>query len=235
MSAQQFPAQPGPPALTLEPSENTTLKERIVQALRDAVLTGRLKPGERLNESKLARDLGMSRIPVREALQRLEEQGLVVNIQRRGMFVGSLSEEEVQKINSLRVILEPEALTLARTRITPEQEKKLAELVYRWETQVATLSPSGAAALDLQIHRAIWTLSGNEFLVRVLTSIMVPLFAHRVIRKLNVEHQRWGNNTHVPLLKFIRGEGDLTAQQVVLEHLRFGWPEPERFSSLGLR
>src|SRR3982751_1496960 len=92
--------------LVLEPVATTTLKERIVQVLRDAILAGKLKPGERLNESRLARELSMSRVPVREALQRLEEQGLVVNIQRKGMFVVSLTEAEVQKINSLRLVLE---------------------------------------------------------------------------------------------------------------------------------
>ncbi len=220
--------------LVLAPIETTTLKERIVQVLRDGILTGKLKPGERLNESRLARELRMSRIPVREALQKLEEQGLVVNIQRKGMFVVSLTEEEVQKINSLRLILESEALVLCKANLTPERERKLADLVYQWETKISSIAPSGAAELDLEIHRTIWTFSGNEFLVKTLTSLLVPLFAHRVIRKLNVEHQRWGHNSHVPFLKFARGESDRTAQEVVLEHLRFGWKDPQKFSTLAL-
>ena len=220
--------------LVLEPIATTTLKARIVQVLRDGILTGKLKPGERLNESRLARELHMSRIPVREALQRLEEQGLVINIQRKGMFVVSLSEEEVQKINSLRLVLEAEALVLCKAHLTPEREQKLTDLVYRWESKIISISPCGAAELDLEIHRTIWTFSGNEFLVKTLTSLLLPLFAYRVIRKLNVERQRWGHNSHVPFLKFVRGESDRTAQEIVLEHLRFGWREPEKFSSLTL-
>jgi DNA-binding GntR family transcriptional regulator len=221
--------------LILEPVSTVTLKERIVQALRDGILTGKLKPGERLNESRLARELSMSRIPVREALQKLEEQGLVVNIQRKGMFVVSLTEAELQKINSLRLVLESEALVLCKAYRTAEHEKKLTRLVELWESSASSMPPSGAAELDLEIHRTIWSVSGNEFLVKTLTGLLVPLFAYRVIRKLNVEHQRWGQNTHLPFLQFIRGESDKTAEAVVLEHLRFGWVEPERYSHLALK
>ena len=89
--------------------------------------------------------------------------------------------------------------------------------------------------MDLEIHRTIWTGTGNEYLVKTMSSLIVPLFAYRVIRKLNVETQRWGHNTHLPLLDYVMGKSKLSAEQVMLEHLRFGWEMPERFSSLGLR
>jgi len=220
--------------LVLEPVGTTTLKERIVQVLRDAILAGKLKPGERLNESRLARELSMSRVPVREALQRLEEQGLVVNIQRKGMFVVSLTEAEVQKINSLRLVLETEALVLCKARLTPEAEEKLGHLVSIWESNASSMPQGRAAELDLDIHRTIWSLSDNEFLVKTLSGLLVPLFAHRVIRKLNVDHQRWGHNSHLPFLQFVRGESEQSAENIVLEHLRVGWITPERYSHLGL-
>jgi DNA-binding GntR family transcriptional regulator len=228
-------ADPEPELIVEEPIGTTTLKYQIVQVLRDNILAGKLSPGQRLNESRLARTLGMSRIPVREALQRLEEQGLVVNVQRKGMFVVQLTEEEVQKINSLRLILEAEALILCRTRLTPEIERALTDLVEQWEREVPKWPQSQAAELDLEIHRTIWTGTGNEYLVKTMSSLIVPLFAYRVIRKLNVETQRWGHNTHLPLLDYVMGKSKLSAEQVMLEHLRFGWEMPERFSSLGLR
>ena len=220
--------------LVLEPVATTTLKERIVQVLRDGILAGKLKPGERLNESRLARELSMSRIPVREALQRLEEQGLVVNIQRKGMFVVSLTEAEVQKINSLRLVLEAEALVLCQAHLTPDVDKKLNDLIAVWEAGASSMPQGQAAELDLEIHRTIWSLSDNEFLVKTLSGLLVPLFAHRVIRKLNVEQQRWGQNTHLPFLQFVRGESQKSAETVVLEHLRFGWVTPEKYSHLGV-
>ena len=89
------------------------MKDRTVQILADAILTGKIKPGERLNESQLARDLNVSRAPVREALQQLQEQSLIVNIPRRGMYAVSLDDDDIQKINSLRIVLEAEAIRLA--------------------------------------------------------------------------------------------------------------------------
>jgi len=233
MSSRNITAGPSE-KLVLEPVATTTLKERIVQVLRDGILAGKLKPGERLNESRLARELSMSRIPVREALQKLEEQGLVVNIQRKGMFVVSLTEAEVQKINSLRLVLETEALVLCKARLKPDTEKKLGALVAVWESSASSMPQGQAAELDLEIHRTIWSLSDNEFLVKTLSGLLVPLFAHRVIRKLNVEQQRWGHNTHMPFLQFVRGESEKSAEIIVLEHLRFGWVTPEKYSHLGL-
>ena len=93
------------------PATPSTLKSHIFHKLRDAIVSGRYRPGDRLNESQIAREIGVSRIPVREALMQLQEHGLVMNHERRGMFVTRLSEEDVQRINSLRVVLEAEALT----------------------------------------------------------------------------------------------------------------------------
>src|SRR5262245_57425613 len=93
----------------LRPIKTTgTLKDQAVEMLTDAILGGKIRPGERLNESQLARDLHVSRAPVREALQQLQEQSLIANLPRRGMFVVSLNEEDTQKINSLRIVLEAE-------------------------------------------------------------------------------------------------------------------------------
>src|ERR1700722_6192190 len=97
----------------------STLRTHVVQRLREDILSGRYKPGDRLNESSIAREFQMSRIPVREALFELREVGLVMSRERRGMFVTSLSEDEVKQINAVRIILEAEAFRLAKDRITP--------------------------------------------------------------------------------------------------------------------
>src|ERR1700734_2180849 len=112
---------------------HASFKDQAVGLLTDRIMSGKIKPGERLNESSLSQQLGISRAPIREALQQLQEQGLVVNIPRRGMFVVSLGKDDVQKINSLRLVLESEALRLARTYITPQKVKKLGQLMKQIE------------------------------------------------------------------------------------------------------
>ncbi|MGH9529859.1 MAG: GntR family transcriptional regulator [Terriglobales bacterium] len=220
----------------LELMDVRTLKQQVVKLLRGAILSGKIKPGERLNESELARDLGLSRIPVREALQQLQEQGLVIDSPRRGKFVVNLSEEEIQKINSLRLVLESEALRLCRAKISPEGLVNLASLANKMEHS-REVSEMEASALDIEFHRTIWKHSGNEYLARVLESITIPLFAHRVLWRLNREMLGWASilpNRHHQILEFVQGKLDQPAEEVMLEHLSFRYPHPERFSSLAL-
>jgi len=213
------------------PSNDLTHKDRIVQFLTDKILTGRIKPGERLNESRLARELGLSRIPVREALQTLEEQGLVVTIPRRGKFVVNLSEEQTQKINSLRLIFEAEALRLCKTNLRPKGEKRLSKLIEQMES-VGTISESEASKLDLEFHRTIWSLSGNEYLEKTLTMLTVPLFSHRIILHQNSAGVNGSMlKHHWSLLAFVRGMSNCSAEEVMLEHLRLGFENPEKYSS----
>src|SRR5882762_11863814 len=102
------------------PTAPSTLRAHVVKVLSGGILSGKYRPGDRLNESQIARELNISRIPVREALSQLQEQGLVQNRERRGMFVTNIGHEEVQQISSLRFILETEALRLAQKHMTPE-------------------------------------------------------------------------------------------------------------------
>jgi DNA-binding GntR family transcriptional regulator len=210
----------------------TTLKSYVVQRLREAILSGRYKPGDRLNESQLARDFDISRIPVREALIQLQEYGLVMNHERRGMFVTLLSEEDVQRINSLRIILEGEALKLARANMTAETAAELTEMVERMEAWQGDLFD--AAALDLEFHRAIWRATCNPFLARMLNSLATSLFAHKALEHASFEIRRWRLNHHRALLDVVLGEAEQDAQAAVLTHLRMAYDQPERFSSLAL-
>src|SRR5690349_8240971 len=155
---QKMPMRSQPAAPVAPPDHGptpSTLKSHIFNRLRDAIVSGRYRPGERLNESQLAREFGISRIPVREALMQLQEHGLVMNHERRGMFVTRLSEEDVQRINSLRVVLEAEALKLCRLRMSKKDAARLTEIMTRMEAWTER-TELDAAALDLEFHRALW-------------------------------------------------------------------------------
>ncbi len=208
-----------------------TLKNRTVELITDAILSGKIQPGERLNESQLARDLHVSRAPIREALQQLQEQSLIVNIPRRGMFVVTLDDEDIQKVNSLRVVLEAEALRLARKNLTPQREKRLEQLLEQMETAEPTPTKL-SARFDFEFHRTIWSYSGNEYLEKVLTSLTLPLFAHSVRTLLRSDKLRMVLDSHRPLYDFIRGNTDRTAEEIMLAHLSVRYHEPQKFSSM---
>ncbi len=208
----------------------STLKENIAQVITDAIFSGRLKPGERLNESQLARDLQVSRAPIREALQHLQEQGLVMNSPRRGMFVVLLEDDDISKINSVRLVLEAESFRLARNHLTKPEEAKLLQLLERLEKSESA-APSIRARYDFDFHRAIWRLSGNEYLERTLHGLTAPLFAHSVLRIIKSEKVRHIIYSHRPLIAFLQGRSKHEAEEVIAEHLRVPWVRPERFSS----
>ena len=212
------------------PSTPSTLKLYLAQRLRDAILSGNYKPGERLNESMIAREFKISRIPVREALFQLQESGLVTNQKHRGMFVTQLSEEDTQKINGVRMILETEALKLARIHITPETAAYLTTLADKMESWSGQLAE--AAAMDLAFHRTLWEASGNPHLVKTLESLVTPLFAHKTLEHVSFELRQWRLNHHRALLNAVLGpeEGDIAG--ALLMHLRMAYKDPEKFSSL---
>ena len=213
------------------PLHTHTLRANVFTLLVNGILSGRIRPGERLNESHLAKEFDVSRAPVREALHQLQEQGLAVNIPRRGMFVVSLDEDDVQKINELRLILESEALRLCKTNLTPQGEKRLVSLIGKIER----MDPepfSEAAQHDLDFHHAIWNLTGNEYLEKILISLTAPLFAHAVISKVKRDKMRMVLDSHRPLLEFVRGELQQSAEDVMMAHLRLRWGLGGKFLSV---
>lgn len=216
---------------TLSDITPSTLRAHILKAVRGQILCGKYKPGDRLNESHIAREFNTSRIPVREALSQLQEQGLVMNLERRGMFVMRLTETEVQQINSLRIVLEAEAMRLARAHMTPEGKAELTSLVEQMEAWEGPLAE--AADLDRRFHAVIWRIAGNPYMERMLDQLTVSLFAHKTLEHVSRELRRWRLNHHRELLDVLIG-GDADPQLALLTHLRMAYTDPERFSSLAL-
>jgi DNA-binding GntR family transcriptional regulator len=211
------------------PLNAPSLSVNAVELITEAILSGKIKPGQRLNETHLAAEFRVSRTPIREALQQLQDQGLVENVPRRGMFVVSLESEDVHKINSLRLVLEAEALYLCRANLNPQGEKQLAQQVERMEAMDPEL-PTQVIRLDLEFHRTVWALAGNQYLTRILTSITTPLFAHAVISRPRTAQLRIFLDSHRPLLEFVQGKRTESAEDMMLAHLKHRWKDMGRFS-----
>jgi DNA-binding GntR family transcriptional regulator len=212
------------------PGAPPTLRAHVVQMLSAGILSGKYKPGDRLNESQIARELNISRIPVREALSQLQEQGLVQNRERRGMFVTHIGPQEVEQIFALRLLLEGEALRLARINMTPHILKELEGIIARMEAWDGNLLES--AALDLQFHRTLWKACANPYLERALNSLMVTLFAHKTLEHVTHDVRRWRLSHHRILLDAVMGVSGEDPQAVLETHIRMAHTEPERYSNL---
>ena len=206
------------------------MRSRVVDVLREGILTGKYRPGDRLNESQIARELNISRIPVREALSQLQEQGLVQNRERRGMFVTQLGTQEVDQIFTVRLLLEGEALRLARLHMTPKIRSQLEAILAKMEAWDGNLLES--AALDLQFHRTLWKACANPYLERALDSLMVTLFAHKTLEHVTHDVRRWRLSHHRVLLDAVLGISGDDPKAVLETHIRMAHTEPERYSNL---
>jgi DNA-binding GntR family transcriptional regulator len=211
-------------------SRPMTLKAHVYSLLREAIVGGKYKPGSRLNESQLARELNISRIPIREALMQLHEHGLVMNHERRGMFVIELQDDEVQQINGVRVVLEAEAIRLCRARMTRQLAAKLTALVEQMEKASET-NGIDIANVDMEFHRTIWKAAGNPYLAKTMESLTAVLFARTALENVSREDAHRRLTHHRELLDVVLGNSDSTAEEAVIRHLKAHYPEPERYSS----
>jgi len=209
---------------------SSNLRIQVVKALSDGILTGKYRPGDRLNESQIARELNISRIPVREALSQLQEQGLVQNRERRGMFVTQMGPQEVEHMFRLRVLLEGEVVRLARAHMSADVRQELEGIIAKMEAWDGDLLES--AALDLQFHRTLSRASGNPYLERALNTLLVTLFAHKTLDHVTHAVRRWRLSHHRALLDAVTGKSSEDPQAVLQTHVRLGFTEPERHSEL---
>jgi DNA-binding GntR family transcriptional regulator len=151
--------------------ESRVIRDRVLDAIEKALVSGALRPGDRVVESEIAREAGISRGPVREAIQHLVAEGILVNMPHRGTFVAHWTEGDVAETYGLRALLESYAARLAMGRMTPEQ---MAELDAMASEMFARAQDGDAAAvfeLDLQFHHRLYELSGHSLLRRTLAEL----------------------------------------------------------------
>ncbi|WP_454334290.1 GntR family transcriptional regulator [Streptomyces glaucescens] len=152
MASSTFPAQ----------SSQGTLADQAYRAIADRLVTLRIRPGEPLNDERIAAELGFGRTPVREALKRLEHERLIVAYPRRGTFATEVQIADLRHISEVRLQLEPLAASLAAERATEDDRAGLERLLAR-----LAKSPDGGEdliRLDMTLHRAIYAATRNPYL-----------------------------------------------------------------------
>lgn len=165
--------------LSLNMDEYLPLRDVVFHALRRAILTGELKPGERLMEIHLAQELGVSRTPVREAIHKLELEGLVTMMPRRGAQVAQISEKGLKDVLEVRRALDTFCAELACDRITPEEEKELVRACAAFEEAAKTKDATIIAKADVAFHDIIISSTGNERLVSTINNLAEQIYRYR--------------------------------------------------------
>ncbi|MGE5623469.1 MAG: GntR family transcriptional regulator [Methanocella sp.] len=158
-----------------------TLQALVYQTLREAILEGRLAPGRKLVAEALAKELGVSRMPVREALSRLAQDGFVKAIPHKEVVVAGFSEQDVREIYDIRSVLEAYAARLCAREAKPEQLARLSELQAQMEAALAEQNPEALRQADNEFHHVLFTTCGSRKLGQLLTELWDQCLYYRAL------------------------------------------------------
>ena len=164
------------------PVKLKSLPESVAEQMREAILAGRLKPGERLIEQKLAALFGIGQPTVREALKVLEYQGFVRKLPNRATYITELSPSDMEKMFEVRMALETLAIEKATRKLTPAALAELRRHLTTMDKAARTINLSAFHQSDVAFHRVIWDLTGNEHLGAALDRIAFALFAFVLLK-----------------------------------------------------
>jgi DNA-binding GntR family transcriptional regulator len=166
--------------LTLNMNAYLPLRDVVFNTLREAILKGDLKPGERLMELQLASKLGVSRTPIREAIRMLEQEGLAVTTPRKGAEVAKMTLKDMEDVLEIRDALDELAVRIACQKISDEQLKQLEDMKELFEKSTQTGNVKKIAEADVTFHDVIYEATGNPKLVTLLNNLREQIYRYRV-------------------------------------------------------
>ena len=194
--------------------ERVLLKDNAANLLREHIISGRLPSGTKLVEHTLSEALGISRMPIRDALLKLEEEG-VVTTRVAGRFVVELSTQDVLELYQVRVVLERLAVQRATEHLSDDGRTVLHRWLGRMRDALAVRDQYGFVRADLEIHRAIWVEARNPYLRRALENLRGPMMIFISNSSINLD---WDETLelHVDLVDCVVG-GDVAAALAVMQ------------------
>src|SRR5258708_38781586 len=191
-------------------AQRRTLGGAVRRAIRQAVLTGWSQPGDHLTEAEIAREMGVSHGPVREALRELEAENLLIIEPHRGAFVRAFTAQDVREIYSFRALLETAMVHLAQVRVQPSDLDDLQALIERMRVAAAAGDIEVEIELDLEFHRRLCELSGHKRMYEAWLRLASPirLFLAMAIPTYLQPHA--AAESHAPIVAALRA-GDAMA------------------------
>lgn len=196
-----------------------SLREVVFEAMREAILTQVLKPGERLMEVQLAEEMGVSRTPVREAIKKLESEGFVVMVPRKGAYVAELSPIDMQELYEIRSGLEILACALAAERATQEEIEEMQNFLNQATEHFASENITGIVKYDIGFHGLIYQATRNERLIAVLNNISQQVYRIRAASILLPGRKDESLEEHKKILEAISLRDIDLAQRLAREHI----------------
>ena len=200
-------------------NEYLPLRDVVFNTLRQAILRGELKPGERLMEIQLANKLGVSRTPIREAIRKLELEGLVLMIPRRGAEVAEITEKSLRDVLEVRRALEELSVKLACERITAEQIEELKVAAKEFERVLKSGDVTAYAEADVKFHDIIYYATDNQRLIALLYNLREQMYRYRVeyLKRTEVHEQLLAEHQYIIEMLEARNQDEAIA--AICQHI----------------
>jgi DNA-binding GntR family transcriptional regulator len=200
-------------------NEYLPLRDVVFNTLREAILKGELIAGERLMEKQLAERMGVSRTPIREAIRKLELEGLVVMIPRKGAEVARITHKDIKDVLEVRAALEELAVKIACNKITDEDLTKLKRTTEEFQIACNYKDIDDIIKKDVEFHDIIFNSTENEKLIQIINNLREQIYRYRVeyIRKLNDFDMLV--KEHDQIVKHVEARDADEARKIALQHI----------------
>lgn len=205
--------------LKVNMNEYLPLRDVVFNTLRQAIITGEFAPGERLMEIALANRLGVSRTPVREAIRKLELEGLVVMIPRKGAEVAKITEKDLRDVLEVRSSLEELAAELATERMNDEVKENLERALKEFEEAIASDDNAAIADSDVDFHDVIFEATGNARLIQIINNLREQMYRYRLEYVKDTEYHTVLLNEHRELAKAMFAGKKDEARKIMKRHI----------------
>ena len=207
------------PNFKVNMNEYLPLRDVVFNTLRQAILRGELKPGERLMEIQLANKLGVSRTPIREAIRKLELEGLVLMIPRKGAEVAEITEKNMRDVLEVRKALEELAVQLACEKITDEEIEEMKKAAEEFRMILKNKDITEIAEADVRFHDIIYMATDNQKLILLLNNLREQMYRYRLEYIKDADKRQILLVEHDYILKAIRSRHVAEAKKAIREHI----------------
>jgi DNA-binding GntR family transcriptional regulator len=196
-----------------------SLRERVHEVLKNNILTGVLPPNTRVIEEKLAAEIGTSRTPVREAMQKLEKEGLVYKLLRGGRAINALTMEDVEEVFGIRCILEGYAAFLATSRATNDDIRSLETIVKREEEYLKDRDADQLMALNTEFHEHLYRAARSAKLYSIINDLRDHICRFRAMIFSHTEMAEIWTKDHSDMISLMKAKRAAQVEKLMRKHI----------------
>ena len=206
--------------LKMDVNDYLPLRDVVFNTLRQAILRGEMEPGERLMEIQLAQKLGVSRTPIREAIRKLELEGLVIMIPRKGADVAHITEKDMRDVLEVRCTLEELAVALACKNVTPERIMDLRAANKVFESAIVSKDVVNIVDADVQFHDTIYAMTDNDGLIQIINKLREQMYRYRLEYVKDARTHSILINEHNDIIQKLADKDVEGAKMFMRQHIR---------------